>query len=80
MPQNASAIVAETRTDCCQVSPGLPATVRPSTGTEKAKAEFLPVPLPTGMPSVVAARRTFARPLEGSPPQDVQSLFCILLV
>src|SRR5713101_401297 len=41
MPPNASAIMAESRTECCQVGPGVPATVRPSTDTEKAKAGFL---------------------------------------
>jgi hypothetical protein len=80
MPRNASAIVAGSRGDCCQVRQGLPATVRPSTESEKAKAEFLAVPLPTGLPNAVAARGTVARPIESSPPQDVQSLFCTLLI
>lgn len=80
MPRDASAFMLGSRGDCCQVSQGLPATVRPSTDTEKAKAEFLPVPLPTGLPNVVAARGTVARPIESSPPQDVQSLFCTLLI
>ena len=80
MPRNASAIMAGSRGDCCQVSQGFPAAVRPSTDTEKAKAEFAPVPLPTGLSKVVAARETVARPIESSPPQDVQSLFCTLLI
>ena len=80
MAPNASVIMAESRTDCCQVSPGVPATVRPRTDTEKAKAEFLPLPLPTGLPNVVAARGTTARPFDSSPPQDVQSLFYTLLI
>jgi hypothetical protein len=80
MPPNASAVMAESRTECCQVSSGVPATVRPSTATEKARAEFLPVALPTGLANAVAARRTTARPLDSSPPQDVQSLFCTLLI
>jgi hypothetical protein len=80
MSRNATVLMAGSRLDCCQVSPGLPATVRPSTVTERAKAEFLPVALPTGLANAVAARRTTARPLDSSPPQDLQSLFCTLLI
>jgi len=80
MPRNASAIKAESRVDCCQISLGLSATFRQSTDTEKARAKFSPVPLPTGLPTVIATRRTIARPVDSSPPQDVQSLFCTLLI
>ena len=80
MPQNTSAILAGSHTDCCQVTPVLPATMRQSTVAEKAKAAFSPVPLPSDLSSVVAARRTLLHPLESSPPQDVQSLFCTLLI
>ncbi len=71
---------AESRVDCCQISQGLPATFRQSTDTEKARAEFSPVPLPTGLPTLIATRRTIALPVDSSPPQDVQSLFCTLLI
>ena len=80
MPRIANAILVGSRVDCCQVSQRLPATVRASTDTERAKAEFSAIPLPTGLPNVIAARSTLARPIESSPPQDVQSLFCTLLI
>lgn len=71
---------AESRVDCCQVSQGLPATFRQSSDTEKAKAEIAAVPLGTALPTVVATRRRIARPLDSSPPDDVQSLLCTLLI
>jgi hypothetical protein len=80
MPRSASEMKAEFRADCCQVSQGLPATFRQSTDTGKAKAEFAPVPLGMGLPSVVATRNMIARPVDSSPPRDVQSLFCTLLI
>jgi hypothetical protein len=80
MPQSATSINAQSRLDCCQLNQGSPATLRQSTDTEKAKAEFARVPLGTGLASLVATRRTIARPVDSSPPHDVQSLFCTLLI
>jgi hypothetical protein len=80
MPRSASSMKAESRVDCCQLNQGLPATFRQSTDTEKAKAEFSPVPLGMGLPSAVATRNRIARPVDSSPRHDVQSLFCTLLL
>jgi hypothetical protein len=78
MPRSATSINTQPRVDCCQLTQGLPA--RQSTDTEKARAEFLAVPQGTGLPSVVVTGRTSTRPVRGSPPHDVRSLFCTLLL
>jgi hypothetical protein len=52
---------------------GLPATLREGIDTQKAKGEFSSVPLGTTPPSVLAI---IARPVDSSPPHDVQSFFC----
>lgn len=80
MPRSATSINAPSLLDCCQLQQGLPATVRQSTDTEKVKAEFSSVPLETGLPSVVATHRMITRQVDSSPPHDVQSLFCTLLI
>jgi hypothetical protein len=80
MPRIATSVNAQSVLGCCQLNQGLPATFRQSTDTEKAKAEFSSVPLEMARPTVVAARRIIARPVDSSPPQDVQSLFCTLLI
>jgi hypothetical protein len=80
MPRSASSINAQSRADCCQLNPSLPPTFRLGTDTEKARAEFSAVPRGPGLPSVVAIRRTITRPLDSLPPDDVQSLFCTLLL
>ena len=80
MPQSATSINAESRLDCCQMNPGLPAAFRESTDTGKAKAEFSSAPLGTALQSAVARRSVIAGPVDSSPPDDVQSLFCTLLI
>jgi hypothetical protein len=80
MPRSASSINAQSRADCCQLNQSLPGTFRLGTDTEQARAEFSAIPQGTGLPSVVAIRRTITRPLDSSPPDDVQTLFCTLLI
>jgi hypothetical protein len=80
MPQSANSIDAQSRLDCCQMKQELPATLRESADTEKAKSEFSFVPRGTALPSLVATREIIVRPVDSSPPHDVQSLFCTLLI
>jgi hypothetical protein len=78
MPRSTTAANAQSHVECCQLTQGLPA--RQSIGTEKARPEFLAVPRGTGLASVIAIRKTTTRPVPGSSPHDVQSLFCTLLL
>ena len=80
MPMSASetSVNPESRVDCCQVSQDIPATFRQT--TNPAKAEFLFVSLRTGLSGAVAIRGTAARSVDTSPPRNVQSLFCTLLL
>ncbi len=80
MPRSETAVNAQSRVDCCQISQGFPATFRQSTDTEKTRAEFSLVSLEKLLPKVVATRGMMARPVDSLPPQDVQSLFCTLLI
>jgi hypothetical protein len=80
MPQSANSIDALSSLDCCQMKQELPATLRQSIDTVKAKGEFSSVPLVTALPSVLATRKIITRPLSNSPPYDFQSLFCTLLI
>jgi hypothetical protein len=80
MPQSANSIGAQSSLDCCQMKQDLSATLRESTDTEKVKGEFSFVPRATALPSLVATRGIIVRPVDSSPPHDVQSLFCTLLI
>jgi hypothetical protein len=79
-PGAAAAISGLSHLSCCQMEQAPPATARSTTDVDKAKAEFLPVRLLIGLSKVVAAGGRIARPLDSSPPHDVQSLFCTLLI
>lgn len=80
MPQSANSIDAQSRLDCCQMKQEFPATLRQNIDTVKAKGEFSSVLLGTALPSVLATRKIITRPLNSSPPHDVQSLSCTLLI
>jgi len=80
MPWSTTSINAQSLLGCCQLKQGLPAAFRQSTDTEKVKAEFSSIPLETALRGVVATRGMFTRPVDSSPPHDVQSLFCTLLI
>jgi hypothetical protein len=80
MPRSASSINAQSRAYCCRLNQSLPGTFRLGTDMEKARAEFSAIPQGTGLASVVAIHRTITRPLDSSPPDDVQTLFCTLLI
>ena len=80
MPMSASATseCTESRAYCCQLTRDTPVTFRQSTDT--TKAAFLFVSLRTGLSGAVATRTTTPRPVDSSPPRNVQSLFCTLLL
>jgi hypothetical protein len=80
MPQSANSIDAQSSLHCCQMKQELPATLRQSIDTVKAKGEFSSAALETALPSVLATRKIITRPLNSSPHHDVQSLSCTLLI
>jgi hypothetical protein len=80
MPSSAAAISGRSNFPCCQIDQAPPATARSNSDTEKPKAEFSLASLGTGPSSLVAVRETITHPLDSSPPNDVQSLFCTFLI
>ncbi len=65
---------------CCQITHGLPVTVGMRTTVETTRTQILPVVVATEHPGLFRTERAVPRPVESSPPQNMQSLLCTLLL
>ncbi len=74
MPNDIPSVEMHASLACCQITQGLPVTI------ETTRTQILPSVVTTERPSLLGTERAVPRPVETSPPRNVQSLFCTLLL
>src|SRR6516165_306863 len=81
VPRGDTTVHANSSSLCCQLT-GLPATtIGQERVVEKAKAAISSLAVSGAIPSGLTSHlRTILRRVDLSPPHDVQSLFCTLLI
>ena len=80
MPKDVTPVGIQSTIACCQIMHDFPVTISVRTATQKARAELLPVVLGSMRAGLARTERAAPRPVESSPPRNVQSLFCTLLI